>query len=99
MYKIAKRKLNKTKMVNHRAENKVKHQIGSLVFWNEDKFDDNQMVALITKFGMSPMEIVSENETEEAFGLKWAVWVWFKCPNGIVEKTRPSNLKQLICPD
>jgi len=95
MYKIAKRKLNETEIINHRAENEVEHPIGSLVFWNEDEFDDNQMVVLIAKFGMSPMEIVSKNDIEEAFGLKWSVWVWFKCPNGIVERTRPSNLKQL----
>lgn len=77
MCKIIKAKLDRAKP--------VKFLIGSKVFWDENKFTDEQIVHLIKKFGMKAMTIISSNGKT----------VHFKCNNGIIEKTYSFNLKQV----
>lgn len=54
------------------------------VFWNEDEFTESELVHLIMKFGMQPIEILYEEDN----------WVWFSSKFKMM-KTKPSNFKKL----
>jgi len=74
-------KIFKTKLGNKSA----KFSIGTKVFWNENKFTNNQIVHLIQKFGMEAMTVISRNGST----------IQFECNNGIIEHTNLLNLKQI----
>lgn len=66
---------------------KSKYEIGTKVFWNEERFDDNQIAILIEEFGLGPIEIVGTTT--------WGDWTEFKSSNGKTNATCSSNLIKL----